>query len=162
MSRREDWPERLHEFLEAARSRPFQWGETDCCLFVCDAVLAITDVDLAQDFRGCYSDEAGATKVMQAYIVNAAGMGAFAARDQLLEEFASRIATENGIAGTAVAFAWRGDVVLFDQDLEIAGDLWKIPTLGIVGLHGTHAVSTAPAGPVEIPVSECRKAWRIG
>ncbi len=45
--RRPDWPARLRTIIEAARERPFSWGQHDCCLFASDAIEAMTGVDPA-------------------------------------------------------------------------------------------------------------------
>lgn len=40
--RREDWPERLAEYVEAARDIPFAWGLHDCGTFAVGAIEAVT------------------------------------------------------------------------------------------------------------------------
>lgn len=40
--RREDWPERLAEYVEAAREVPFAWGLHDCGTFAVGAIEAVT------------------------------------------------------------------------------------------------------------------------
>ncbi len=64
MRRRDDWPERLAYFLAEARGRPFAWGSWDCCLFVVEAIRAMTGIDLGERYRGTYSDEAGAVEIL--------------------------------------------------------------------------------------------------
>jgi len=44
--------------------RPFEWGESDCCLAPCDVWVAMGFDDPALPYRGRYSDEAGARAVM--------------------------------------------------------------------------------------------------
>ena len=61
MHRIRHWATRgFHTFLEQRARRPFAWGVNDCALFAADGIRAITGVDIAADFRGKYSDEAGA------------------------------------------------------------------------------------------------------
>lgn len=95
-SRLPDWPNRLSSFIEARLARAFSWGESDCCLFVSDAVEAMTGVDPSARWRGLYKTEKGARRLM---------------RDN------------GGVAGVATlvlgppiqpALAGRGDVVLID------------------------------------------------
>lgn len=50
-----DWRPRLVAYVEAVRARPFAYGSHDCALFAAGAVLAMTGVDLAADFRGRYT-----------------------------------------------------------------------------------------------------------
>lgn len=60
LTRRRDWRPRLDAYLDNIDGKPFKWGELDCALFAADAVLAMTDVDFAVDFRGRYADQDGA------------------------------------------------------------------------------------------------------
>ncbi len=49
-----DWEQRLYQFIEGRRLRPFAWGRHDCALFAADAVQQMTGVDLAAEVRGQY------------------------------------------------------------------------------------------------------------
>lgn len=60
--RRLNWHQHLAQTLQAAMTRPFSWGEHDCCLFAADCVQAVTGVDVAADFRGTYTTPLGAKK----------------------------------------------------------------------------------------------------
>lgn len=139
MKRFEDWPLRLEKFLAEAEQKTFEWGSFDCCLFSCDAVLATTGVDLAAGFRGQYSSELGAAKLLTRY--------------RGVPGVAWKIAAEHGILEVPVLMAQRGDVVMIDSPLG--------PTLGIVGLHGHKAKFITPEGLKDYPVGDCTKAWRI-
>lgn len=55
MKRREDWPERLHAFIDERRDVSFQWGVNDCVLFAADGILRMTDEDVLGDLRGQWS-----------------------------------------------------------------------------------------------------------
>jgi hypothetical protein len=85
----------LSERVEAWRHRPFRYGESDCCQFVADVVLAISGIDYRARFPR-YASES------EAYEVLAAHSGA----QGLIES----------VLGPAMApsFARRGDVVLAD------------------------------------------------
>lgn len=136
-----DWPERLDAYLRTTREAPFAWGSNDCALRACDAVLAITGVDIAEDFRGRYTTRAGATRVMRRlYGGN-------------LETVAEKIAAARGMAEVRPALARRGDVVLFDSP--------QGPSLGIVAHNGRHAEFKIKNNPCLIRVDECRRAWRV-
>lgn len=63
--RQEGWESALFDYIRAARSRPFVWGEFDCCLFVADIIAAMTGVDVAADFRGRYSTATGALRLVK-------------------------------------------------------------------------------------------------
>lgn len=95
MIRKDDWPERLAEFIDVRRERAFSWGSQDCALFAADAVLAMTGVDLAKKLRG-YKTAAGATRRIKA----AGGM----------RNFASALTEKHP------GLAQRGDVVLVTLD----------------------------------------------
>ncbi|MCU1285940.1 MAG: hypothetical protein JWO13_2290 [Acidobacteriales bacterium] len=140
LQRREDWPEKLAEHFEAKPK--FKWGVSDCATSVCDAIRAMTDVDVAADFRGKYSSGLGAMKVMKKF----ANGG--------VEETAEKITAEHGMQEIPIVFAGRGDVVLYDD--EAMG-----PALGNVSLNGVTAVFVSPKGTSFIPVNKCRRAWRV-
>jgi len=141
MERRPDWPDRLHQALEAVREAPFRWGTNDCALFACDVVEAMTGLDLAADFRGRYRSQAGAGVVLK----RACGGG--------LEALVEARAAEHGIAEVPVAFAQRGDVVLLDSE---AG-----PALGIC-LGASAALPRADQGFASIDMAAARRAWAVG
>lgn len=48
------------EFLQAQRWKPFEWGVSDCCLFVADWVSQVSGHDPARELRGAYADPMGA------------------------------------------------------------------------------------------------------
>ena len=60
MQRFPDWPVRLEAFLLANQMRGFEWGQWDCCLFVADAINAMTGLDPALRLRGSYTTYRGA------------------------------------------------------------------------------------------------------
>jgi hypothetical protein len=62
--KRPDWRERLERFVLERSERPFVWGVSDCVLFVADAVLAMTGVDVAASYRERYSSAEGAQQLM--------------------------------------------------------------------------------------------------
>ena len=65
MTRYHDWEARLNDYLAAMRGQPFIYGALDCALFACGAVEAMTGVDPAAQYRGIYSTEKGAAKVLR-------------------------------------------------------------------------------------------------
>lgn len=54
----------LNTFFEKRKSISFAWGKSDCCMFACDGVLALTGIDVAKDFRDKYDTATGAKKVL--------------------------------------------------------------------------------------------------
>lgn len=64
--RLEGWEARLAEEIEAARSRPFRWGQHDCATWAADVRRALTGEDLAAGWRGKYRDARGAKRAIRA------------------------------------------------------------------------------------------------
>lgn len=58
----------LAHYLSEERMKPFEWGRGngDCLLFLAGWGILLNGVDFAEDFRGRYSDEAGAHRVIDA------------------------------------------------------------------------------------------------
>ncbi len=97
MTRRPDWEQRLHDHLAHCADRAFAWGEHDCALFSADAVLAMTDVDLAAAYRGRYRTAIGSVRALRRY-----GAGTLEAT------------IDASLPSKPVAFAITGDVVMVD------------------------------------------------
>jgi len=65
MTRFPDWEQRLTDYIASVRMRPFEWGQHDCILFACAAAEAQTGRDAAAEYRGKYTDKAGAAKALR-------------------------------------------------------------------------------------------------
>lgn len=66
MNRQKNWRNRLHEVVEARRRVPFSFESGfDCAIFVADCIAAMTGEDPAADFRGRYSSDIGAMRVIR-------------------------------------------------------------------------------------------------
>jgi hypothetical protein len=141
------WQEILHNYLMRRQNEAFAWGTMDCCLFACDAIHELTEVDLAISFRGKYDSALSAVRAMRDFV------GDEHATSDLVEALAVKIAAENEIQEVPVLMAQRGDVLLVDSPSG--------KSLGILGLRGTHVHTTGPDGIVDIPLEECERAWRI-
>jgi hypothetical protein len=148
--RKDHWQRLFHDFIEARGDQPFAWGTNDCCTFAADAVLAMTGVDLAADYRGQYSDQFTA----QARMATVTGVGGATVEDVL-----AHAASQFGLTEwPTVKLAQRGDLLVFDGGAaEDAG-----VSVGVVYLNGVHAAFVAPDGLHRIPVVKCRRAWRVG
>ncbi len=143
LSRRHDWPARLHESVDAARGRPFVWGGADCCLFACDCILAMTGVDPAAHFRGRYKSAAGARRSLQAF----AGAG--------LAATVERITRELAMPEIPPLMAQRGDVVL------IAAPECPPECLALAICCGGRIAAQGPDGLTLIPLARALRAWRV-
>jgi hypothetical protein len=135
-----DWDLRLQEYLRDALARPFAWGGHDCCLHVCNAVLAMTGVDLALGFRGKY-----ATKAQGLALLKKRGG---------VEGVAESVAWHFRLEEVGVLFAGRGDIVLLDMPE-------RGPALAIVDFDGLHALAAGPKGLERFTVRAARRAWRV-
>lgn len=132
-ARLEDWPERMVSFIEARRERPFSWGTSDCALFVCDAVEAITGVDPAARWRGMYGSEKGARRLMR----DNGGIRGLA--DMAFGQ------------GVPPALAGRGDAVLVDTP---TGEALALCLGGKLAAQGASGIEF-------LPTSAGKAAWKI-
>ena len=130
--RHPQWATRLPETLRAAMSRPFSWGEHDCCLFAADCAIAVCGVDIAEKVRGRYKTKSDALRVLKTE---------FGDLETGLSSFFTKIEPDN---------AARGDIVMFN------GDEGK--TLGVLWAKKIWSVTEGGAMPVNHkPI----KAWRV-
>lgn len=134
LKRRQDWPERLIEFLQ--NTGPLDWETNNCALFSANAVLAITGVDFAKDYRGPKTKRGMLSKLRRVCGGN-------------VEDAATR---ELGEPMKTTLSASRGDIVSYDF-----GDG---PALGVC--LGSQAVFVSENdGLVNVPSHLWRKAWRV-
>jgi len=120
MTRREDWPLRLNDVIEAARGRPFDWVTHNCATFCAAGVAAMTGEDLAPAFAGLHASAPDAAR----------------ASTRLADEVTARL-------GAPVAPAWarRGDVVLVQNDGRVLLGLCVGVQVASVGENGLAFVS---------------------
>ena len=57
----------INAAVKAVMGKPFTWGSSDCCTFVCDTLMGIDHPDYMVDLRGRYSDEDSSAKILLAY-----------------------------------------------------------------------------------------------
>lgn len=129
----ESWPEALIDFIESRRNTPFEWGVQDCTLFAADAVLATTGIDLASEYRGAYSSQFGAAR-----IVSDAGGFRTLVSNKLGSEINPKLAQ-------------RGDLVLIIQNGSEA----------LAVCIGSEMIAAGYEGLVMKPMSEAVTAWRV-
>ena len=140
-----DWPERLNLFVESRQSQRARWGVQDCALFACDAVIEMTGVDLAADFRGAYESAKTAREQLRMYVGGST-----------LRDATEWIATEHGISRVPPAFAQRGDVALISMD-----NSWFKGALALV-MIGHVLVPAKPRGLERVPLSRITQVWAVG
>ncbi|HTF64539.1 MAG TPA: hypothetical protein VK638_17795 [Edaphobacter sp.] len=142
MTRRPDWQERLSRFLGVYARRPFRYGEWDCCLFVCDAVLEMTGTDLAADFRGAYASR----ETAYAAICKATGKRSVRAVAELVTRRA-------GMPQVPILYARRGDVVLIQRKTDCS--------LGLLSLTGKEIIVLRSRILCKLPISHGLLAWHV-
>jgi hypothetical protein len=64
LHRRTDWHARFAAIVAERLTTRFAWGSHDCCLWASDAVLAMTDTDIADGYRGRYDSALGARRIL--------------------------------------------------------------------------------------------------
>lgn len=138
-ARKESWPNILNDQIEQAQAREFEWGVFDCCLFVADVGLAMTDVDYAASFRGRYKTKAGAYRCLKNLVGSKSG-GIKELWDSLLGE------------SIPVAYCSRGDIATLETDDGLA--------VGVC-VGARLAVPRPGSGLTFVPMSHALMAWRI-
>ena len=139
LQRFQDWPERLHRMIESATQLSFEWGVFDCALHVGNCMRAIVGVDPAANYRGKYSDEAGAAAIYGAS----------------LQDFAAGVFAELACPEVPVTFARRGDVVFIDNETEQGA-------LGVVSTDGRFACCVTEKGILLVRMHRWKRAWQVG
>ncbi len=136
IARKDSWNSSLQKFILASRNKPLSYGIFDCMLFLADAVQAMTDVDLAEDFRGQYFTYEGGMQLLRRH-----GIESF---DDLILKHLGR---------TPIALAHVGDVVLATNREGIVGG-------GIIQGEGIYVLNER-GGISTIPRSQARVAFHI-
>lgn len=142
MKRRTGWQEALDKFLRAHQDRPFEYGKWDCCLFVCDAIVEMTGVDLAVSYRGKYSTRIGAMRTIGELV----GMASVRA-------VAENAATVYGMPEIPITHAHRGDMVVVRRGRDYS--------LGLVALNGREVIVSSKRGLWRLPLSCAIRAWQV-
>lgn len=150
ITRHPKWHLQLEEFLLDRKSVPFAWGSNDCALFAADAILSMTGTDLASEFRGKYSTQLGAMKLITQVVPGGS----------TLEDAAAHCTSVHGLTEyTHPLMAKRGDLVVVDNaGANIAG---------VIHLNGTQAVSVSEDGILLLPILDSAgkpalvRAWSV-
>ncbi|PAJ71977.1 hypothetical protein CJF42_23710 [Pseudoalteromonas sp. NBT06-2] len=111
---------KLNAFLAERENMPFEWGEHDCCLFVCDWVLCASGKDLGSSFRGKYRTKKGAFKQLFKHGLN-----------DVESIFKASLNTPIN-----PLYAKRGDIALVEHHDELVGGIIYINQVMCVGETG--------------------------
>jgi len=150
-TRKSTWlTQELPDYLKLAESFTFTWGVHDCCLFAADAVLALTGTDIAEEFRGKYTDDASALALIHSVT------GGTTIIDAIVH-----CANTHGLVewkktdGTPLPLmAQRGDLcaVLNGDGQTIAG---------IVDCTGRYVACMSEQGLRRFPLKSIQRAWHV-
>jgi len=133
----------LDTFLRSNANAKFVWGTLDCSLFAADGVKALTGVDIADDFRGKYTDEVSAFALIKKVTGGAT-----------VADAAAYCATKHGMTEWKYPLqAQRGDLVVVAN----GGNL----IAGIVDLSGKYVVALADTGVLRISIQNIKRAWKV-
>ena len=124
-----DWHIRLDTFIRENMLTPFEWGKFDCCLFVADAVEAMTGTDFAAPFRGRYTTATGSARALKKY-------GSGDVKSTLTSLFGEPLPR---------LLAGRGDIVLVNSDYGHALGICWGGQIWVTGPAGLHALAPAEA-----------------
>ena len=138
MERYQDWPTLLSNFISSHHNKGFEYGKHDCCLYACDAVFAMTGVDIAEEFRGYDKDT----------------LPEILKKNKGVAGIATSITKKFNLAAIPPSFAQRGDLVYLKDDSGQA-------VIGFVSMKGDVYVASE-LGVVAFPIDQCIRAWRIG
>ncbi|QEG30285.1 hypothetical protein GobsT_50890 [Gemmata obscuriglobus] len=130
MTRTEGWEQLLNDHIERARDLVFQWGTTDCALWCAEWVTIATGEDFAEPWRGRYESEVELNALLVA--MDLTGPADIA---------------DLALPRVAVAFAQRGDVVLWQNGLGIC--------------NGTHSHFLTERGVTRARTRDCTAAWQV-
>lgn len=138
MNRFANWPTLLTAALEPRWRETHEWGRNDCALLACDAVLAITGVDLAAEVRGRYWTEQEA----RALLKELTGGGGLA-------EYAEKIAAVHNLESVSWQELRRGDIGFLETpDGGALGVVWPSGRLVVPGNM--------------LPARMAIRGWKIG
>ena len=138
-ARLKDWEKLMDAAIAARVTQTFKRGLTDCIMTIADIVQAGTGVDFAADYRGRYTDDLGAFRI----ITEGGGdLGKMIAGR--MESLGWREIKPNFAHRGDVAFIYRGKL---DQALGI--------------FTGAGILTPDKVGLKTIPRTEALRAWRI-
>lgn len=130
-----DWDQRLAAWINAEAVHPFNEADAHCGWFAADAVIAITGIDLVSEWRGKHKTIAGAARALK----KAGFEDHIALAASLLPEIAP-------------AFAYRGDLMVIEQDGAFA--------LGV--LMGEYAWARGRDGVCLVDRMQAHRAFKVG
>ncbi|WP_263354188.1 DUF6950 family protein [Acidicapsa acidisoli] len=136
--RYDDWPSRLHGYVESQQDAKFAYGRFDCGLFAAGCIEAMTGEDFASDLRG-YTSGCQAREVCKRLCGSAS-----------IPNLAEYIAARHNLKAVPILHAQRGDLAIV-----------KDRRFGIVALNGTEVMVPGRIGVLRFPLTDATKVYRI-
>lgn len=144
LTRTPHWATReFNQFLLDQEKVPFQWGVSDCCLMAANAIQSFTGTDLADDFRGHYSDDVGAFALIRKLTGGST-----------VEDAAAYCAAKHGLV------EWRSPLLAQRGDLVVLLDAGQL-VAGVVHLNGRHIITIGARGLKRFPLTAAKRAWKV-
>lgn len=128
------WERGFAEELTASMRLPFEWHENDCCAFAARCVRSVTGFDPFDAFRGSYSNQRAALRVLKQH------GGLLGICDALFGDRRNPL------------LARRGDLVLVKDQTETI----------VAVCAGRYALAPGPGGLVQRPQGIWLSCWQVG
>jgi len=138
MDKTEGWENRLTQYIEEMRDKPFKRGSHDCALFAGNCIDLMTGRDTTSEFRRPYKNRKEAMTLLKTL-----------GYDNLEAVATAKL----GEPLSNINFAGRGDCVTVPCKEGIA--------LAIVETSGKRAVTTGKGGLEYYPAKDWLKAWKV-
>ncbi len=144
MNRKENWPEKLADYISVCQEKKFRWGTHDCLRFAAGAIEAMTGVDLFDDYFEKinfkpYRNRAEAYKLLgETY-------------EGELERLCEVFAVYNDWPEVEKYYARRGDLAIIPTP---EGDALAI-------CIGSQCTAASAKGLAFVSVEQVKRAWRI-
>jgi len=133
----------LDAFLRENANAKFVWGTLDCSLFAANAIQAMTGVDIADDFRGKYADEASAFALIKTVTGGTT-----------VADAAAHCASKHGLTEWKYPLqAQRGDLVVVQNGTNLIA--------GVVDLSGKYVASIGETGILRVSIRNIKRAWQV-
>jgi hypothetical protein len=145
LTRKENWPSLLHNFVIEYEKKEFCWGKIDCCMMMFDWIEYCTGTNLSTPYKGKYSTKIGAIRLMKK-LHNGGVLHS-------VSDYFKKL----NIKEIPSLMAQRGDVVIVNE-LQSEGNYDDV--VGIcIGLHVI--VLSDSNGLHKLPLSTIKKSWKV-
>lgn len=130
-----DWPKRLNAHINSLRGQEFGWGEFDCVLFAAGAVQAITGWDPIAPWRGQWSDEGSAYRMMEEVGRGGRAINGSALYRAMVYTLGSSIRGQRGKRGDIAYFEGNCGVIVGTHALFLTEPSVSMTGIGAMGIR---------------------------